>query len=73
MRNQLGDTVKLGVFVGSVSSGLDEARKEVFKAIRRTGHIAEGMEDWTAGSRPTLDEIDRPYVRHDGPGLIRQL
>ena len=57
MKNDVGDTVKLSVFVGSPKRDLADVRMQIIQSILEAGHVPDGMELWAADPRPTLKTI----------------
>lgn len=52
------------VFVSSTYRDNEERRKSVQEAVTMAGMVWHGMEIFTAGTRPTVEE----YLRHAGRG-----
>lgn len=61
---------KLEIFIGSTRRDLEKARKKIMEAVWEAGHIPSGMELWTAGSAPVLDDIKKYLKRCDVHSIL---
>jgi hypothetical protein len=53
------------IYISSTSTDLREFRVEVYKAIRRLGHLSVAMEDWAVSDLPPLEESLRAVRESD--------
>lgn len=53
------------IYISSTLTDLREFRVEVYKAIRRLGHLSVAMEDWAASDLPPLEERLRAVRESD--------
>src|SRR5260370_42604038 len=53
------------IYISSTLTDLREVRVEVYKAIRRLGHLSVAMEDWAASDLPPPEESLRAVRESD--------